>query len=327
MTDGFVDALLSAPIGVALLARLEERGADVDDVALGELLDQAVLTGMVDVGPWISQGADTAAEAYRRAEDRRRIAEALARRFGDELHRPIDLAAQEWWTTDGPYRTRIAPLFEHLDGVYGAGQFTWAGLWTVGDPPEGVQEQLTGAWELEDGSVSRWHLPVLPGARVFEVHRPDDWARLVLDHPRPAADGQEGWELPGRNQHRTHVEALAGVPGQRALRHEVRRHLVPDWRSVADDYDGVHLSWAGFLTTEGCITDLGGGDVAMLRYWSSERTLWLRDVFGEPEPMAAPHMPLTAEQGGDAGPVDVLVDDARREDDRVALHLLLGRSI
>lgn len=327
MTDGFVEALLAAPIGVALLARLEERGADVDEIGLGELLDLAVLTGMVDVGPWISEAAANAAEAYRRAEARRPVAEAVARRFDDELHRPIDLDAQEWWTTDGRYRERIAPLFVHLDGVYGAGQLTWAGLWTVGDPPEGVQEQLVGAWELEDGTVSRWHLPVHADVRVFEVHRPEDWARLVVEHPRPAAADQEGWELPGRNQDRRHVEALAGVPGQRALRYEVRRHLVPDWRSVAEAYDGVHLSWAGFLTSEGCVTDLDRGDVAMLRYWFSERTLWLRDVFGEPAPMAAPHLPLTAEQGVDRSPVDVRVDAERRGRDERALRLLLGRAL
>ena len=51
---------------------------------------------------------------------------------------------------------------------------------------------------------------------------------------------------------------------------------------MSNRYDGIHLSWAGFITGEGRVVDLGDGDVTMLRYWFSERTLWLGDVFGEP---------------------------------------------
>ena len=64
--------------------------------------------------------------------------------------------------------------------------------------------------------------------------------------------------------------------------------MVPDWQLVAGRYDGVHLSWAGFITAEGFIEDLGGGDVTMLRYWFSERTVWLADAFGEPSPATDP---------------------------------------
>jgi hypothetical protein len=31
---------------------------------------------------------------------------------------------------------------------------------------------------------------------------------------------------------------------------------MPDWQAVAQDYAGVHLSWARFLTTEGYISGL-----------------------------------------------------------------------
>ena len=152
-----------------------------------------------------------------------------------------------------PRSTGLAPLFDHYEQVYGAGQFTWAGLWTVGDPPEVAHEQLVDAWELYlGGTISRWRLPVRDEARVFEVHRPADWAQLVMDHPGPARERQEGWELPGENQ--AWLPPLTAVPGQRAARATMRRHLVPDWRSAADRYDGVHLSWAGFITAEGCIT-------------------------------------------------------------------------
>jgi hypothetical protein len=47
------------------------------------------------------------------------------------------------------------------------------------------------------------------------------------------------------------------------------------------------------VTAEGCATDLADGDVAILRYWFSERTHWLVDVFGQPEPLDAPESRLT----------------------------------
>jgi len=88
---------------------------------------------------------------------------------------------------------------------------------------------------------------------------------------------------------------------------------------VAADFDGVHLSWAGFLTSEGFISDLSNGGVTMLRYWGSERTLWLHDVFEEPVPLAAPV--LTGSVGGGLE-IDASLDDVRRERDSLVIHTL-----
>ena len=335
--DGFVDALLASPLGVSLLAVLEG-GSDahgwssssgtstpasvaaavdaVGSMTFGRLIDVAVSTAVIECGPWISDAPSKVAAAYRHAEARVPIACAIDEHFGDMLHAPLDRTAQQWWS-DGPaWFESLAPLFREFEHVYGAGQFTWAGLWTVTDPPVEARDQLAGAWEYETGPVDRWWLPVRPTARVFEMHRPEDWARLVAEHPRLGGPHPE-WELPGVNQHRNHVAALGDMPHQRAVRTTIGRHLVPDWRSVADQYDGVHLSWAGFLTSEGCITDTGHGDVTMLRYWFSERTHWLADVFGEPVPVPGRPIDLTA------GPHPV--SPRSPGDDATGLARLLGR--
>ena len=175
------------------------------------------------------------------------------------------------------------------------------------------------------------------GARVFAIHRPADWARLVTEHPRDASREPHGscWELPtAEHAQRTDgspgwaaaydvgpadVSALLMLPGQRAARTTIRRHLVPDWGSVAEHYAGVHLSWAGFITSEGCITDLGDGDVAMLRYWFSERTHWLADVFGTPQ-RARP--PVRSDPGGGTPSPP---SDAQQRDLERTLDRLLGR--
>jgi hypothetical protein len=306
VTDGFVDAIMASPLGVVLLAALESRARNeprwsvvretspatvaaavdvVERMSFGDLVEIIVLTGYLSAGPWSSDAPSTVATSYRNAMARLPIAEAVDGRFGAALHAPIDRGAQQWWSDGSTWRwvDRIAPLFHDFEHVYGSGQFTWAGLWTVTDPPTEAHQDLIGAWELEQGPVDRWDLPVATDTRVFEVHRPADWARLVAEHPREGMPHPE-WQLPGLNQHIHDVAPLLSVPGQRAVRTSVRRHLVPDWRAVAGEYEGVHLSWAGFLTAEGCITDLGDGEVTLLRYWFSERTLWLADVFGEPRP-------------------------------------------
>jgi hypothetical protein len=346
--DGFVDALIAAPVGAALLALVEgtvrsdlpwwelPSDSDPDDVRLaadqvrtwsfGALATAAVSASYLHTGPWMSSAPAVAATAYRHAEARRAIADAIASSFGVALHRPVDLDAQEWWHSRvGSSALVNQPRFRSFEDVYGAGQFTWGGLWTVTGPPPEVHADLIGAWELDPDPVSRWRLPVSAHARVYEIHRPEDWVNLVAGHPavaRGGAEGWEGWELPGPNQRPKELASLLAHPDQRAARTAIRRHLVPDWRGVAADYDGVHLSWAGFLTSEGCVTDVGDGDVVMLRYWFSERTHWLADVFGEPEPLDAPYFDpdqttLTT--------VDVRTDAVRRHDDERVLAGQLGR--
>lgn len=341
---GFVDALLAAPIGVAWLGLLEgevrddtgqwmfpadsERdavSAAADAVharSLGSLLALAVNAGYVQVGPWMPSAAATAAAAYRHADDRAVIAEAIDERFGDELHQPVDVDAQEWWNNDGPVEGWGEQKFRSFGSVYGAGQFTWAGLWTVTRPPEDAHSELVGGWEMDWSPVSRWRLPVRPDVRVVELHRPQDWVALVNTYPALARPEEEGWELPGRNQDPAALTALMSLPGQRAARTSIRRHLVPDWSRVAGECDGVHLSWAGFITSEGCVSDLGDGDVAMLRYWFSEHTLWLADVFGEPQPLAAPDFDT---DGTNLEGIDVRADSARRRRDQAMLAAQLNR--
>jgi len=334
----FVDSLLAAPIGVVLLGLLEAEvrndvyslpedtnpqsvAAAADAVrsgSLGALLGLATGAETKHVGPWNIAAAAAAAAAYRHAEARMPIAEAIDERFGEQLHQPLDLDAQEWWTTDNTNDVASETQRPPYGAVYGAGQFTWA----VTDPPPGIHPDLAGAWEMYPRPLSRWRLPVRSGAHIVEIHRPDDWSALVTRYPAPARAGEEWWELPGRHQDAESVAGLMAIPHQRAARTSIRQHLVPDWGLVAADHDGIHLSWAGFLTSEGCITDLGDGDVAMLRYWFSERTHWLTDPFGTPEPLDAPHVD---EDRSGFGGVDVCRDSARRARDLQALKVQLGR--
>ena len=338
---GFVDALLTAPVGVMLVGLLEaevrnsyplpsksdpdavlEAAEAVRSRSFGSLVALAV-DASSHMTPWNMDVAAMVAAAYRDAGARLPIAKAIEERFGIDLHQPLDRAGQQWWQSDNSVESRAPePGHRPFSEVYGAGQFTWAGLWTVTNPPPEAHRCLANSWEMYPRPLSRWRLPVRSGAHIVEIHRPDDWSALVTRYPAPARAGEEWWELPGRHQDAESVAGLMAIPHQRAARTSIRQHLVPDWGLVAADHDGIHLSWAGFLTSEGCITDLGDGDVAMLRYWFSERTHWLTDPFGTPEPLDAPHID---EDRSDFGGVDVRRDSARRARDLQALKVQLGR--
>lgn len=60
--------------------------------------------------------------------------------------------------------------------------------------------------------------------------------------------------------------------------------FIPDYVAVASDYDAVHLTVAGYLTTAGRALPLdeltAGGTVArtMLAGWNPDETYWLADV-------------------------------------------------
>lgn len=73
----------------------------------------------------------------------------------------MDREGQQWWTsaTRGDPAMDRRRLFQDYREVYGNGEFTWAGLWTVTDPPPEVHDDLVSVWEIFLGPISRWRLP------------------------------------------------------------------------------------------------------------------------------------------------------------------------
>jgi hypothetical protein len=308
-----VDALLEAPIGVALLDRIAAGAA----MHRGHLLID-VLDASLDVGPWRPGAPDTLADAYEHASRHAELALPLAAAL---LVPPIGVHQELWLSAHQPEPPHDRKL-ANLDLVYGNGEFTWSGIWTVTEPPAAIHDGLVDVWEHYFTPTSRWRLPVRDDARIWQIDHPADWVRLVEAYPKRATRPHAEWELPGPNQHVGELRRLLAQPDQRGARAEISGHVLPDWTAVQRDWDGVHLSWAGFVTTEGFVADLADGAVTMLRYWASERTLWLSDVFGEPEPLDAPA--LTGAVGGDLG-ISALHDEQRRGRDRRLIDGYRGR--
>lgn len=110
--------------------------------------------------------------------------------------------------------------------------------------------------------------PVRPasGARIWEIHGPGDWQDLAVRYPLEVTRSRgSSWNL--------------AVPQSGDW-----TWVIPDFRAVAGEYDAVHLTVSGYLSTAGTV--LAAGDAkTMLAGWAPGETWWLNDVLepaGEP---------------------------------------------
>lgn len=92
-----------------------------------------------------------------------------------------------------------------------------------------------------------WSVRFLEEVKVFEIHGSADWHELCVRYP---------------------------------AKYEGR--LVPNWGAVAEEWDGVHLSFGGCLAAEQNRHESAAG-WSMLDFWHAEQTYWLRALKTEPE--------------------------------------------
>jgi hypothetical protein len=81
---------------------------------------------------------------------------------------------------------------------------------------------------------------------VFKIHGPSDWHNLCVRYPSKYTEDSR---------------------------------LAPNWGAVAEEWDGVHLSFGGLLTAKQNRHEAAAGWKAgwtMLDFWHAEQTYWLR---------------------------------------------------
>lgn len=103
-----------------------------------------------------------------------------------------------------------------------------------------------------------------PGVRIHEVDGPAAWAELCRRYPLEVtySRGTVWREATGREGGWT----------------------IPDFLALARDYEAVHVSVAGYLTTAGRVAPLGSGQATTLAGWDPDETRWLIDLeTGEPQ--------------------------------------------
>lgn len=119
-----------------------------------------------------------------------------------------------------------------------------------------------GLWLVEDGFgedeavLEALRPPV--NARIFQITSPEDWARLCRERPLEvtASKRQDWYRTTGRNG----------------------KWLMPDWSSLKEKYDAVHLTTGGYLTAAGREITVDETYSSVLAGWDPDATYWLCDV-------------------------------------------------
>lgn len=163
------------------------------------------------------------------------------------------------------------PQWQPADGVEVSG--VWWSAPIVAHGPVSTTRAVPGRgplglWFVEDemgwDRARAWPLRARREPRVFEVHGPDDWAQLARDYPLDVTDSRS--------------------PDWRRATGRVGKWVIPNWPAVAAEFDAVHVSTWGWLTTAGRPVPVNGA-ASLLAGWSPDQTYWLTDcltITGDP---------------------------------------------
>ncbi|WP_155838627.1 hypothetical protein [Arthrobacter castelli] len=133
-------------------------------------------------------------------------------------------------------------------------------LTTSRGPIQGSPSVISAApddhW-LKDDKHTLWSVRVDPEATVYEVHQRSDWVRLLQQYPYEASNIVT-------------FDWAEDVPVGSRL-------LIPDWSEVARDWDGVHVSVAGYLNAAYTPLMLDTARYGLLTGWHPDATVWLTE--------------------------------------------------
>ncbi|MCZ2825951.1 MULTISPECIES: hypothetical protein [unclassified Modestobacter] len=169
--------------------------------------------------------------------------------------RPTDPRAAwsgEWWST--PITADLVVTTRTLPGLT-----TQAGQAAV--------RLVLAEDELGWQTAATWPVPVPDWARVLEITGPQDWSDLVRRHPL--------WVTASRRHDWWRVTGSDGP------------WLVPDWSAVVAEFDAVHLTVDGYLSTAGRALPVelpGAPAYTVLSGWDPDAAWWVTDLFDLGEP-------------------------------------------
>jgi hypothetical protein len=111
-------------------------------------------------------------------------------------------------------------------------------------------------WSAPLGEQLPWTVAAAP--RVYEIDSPSAWTALVAQYPLDVThSNRDGWRQ------------VTGLEGP---------WLIPDYQAVAQDWDGVHLTVAGYLATATRALPLPQHGHTLLGGWDPDATWWLTDA-------------------------------------------------
>lgn len=203
---------------------------------------------------WWSEPVDLATQRHVQWFDRRWFERPRSAGIAGLIHWHAATSAEE----ARAHRDRPGNVLAHYSGTWWSTPAP-AGSISTTRPAAGLR--ATNLALTEDGlgwdRARVWPVQIRGRQRIYEITGPDDWAALVDAYPmRVTASRRHDW-------YRT--TARDG------------EWFIPDWAAVADDFDAVHLTVHGYLSTPGVAIDVAGG-ATVLAGWNPDETYWLTGV-------------------------------------------------
>ena len=262
MTDSKtqVEHLLNSVLGCAFLVALDENGLTPDDAADPNTSLRLAAACADSVDKYGPDYESVAPGVLALASEKAALARALIEHPGTAWwFEPVDLNRQTWLSIHGTPDKFIYGTPPNTDEwrspknpsarweCYAQKPLSNQHTSTLYGPR--LTSQLI-AYDARVGDyycmfpLAWWAMRFPQDARVFEVNSPSDWHELCV---RYQARGTED------------------------------DRLVPNWGAVSEEWDGVHLSLGGLLTTEQGRYESPAG-WTMLESWHAEQTYWLRSL-------------------------------------------------
>ena len=258
-----VEAILNAPLGCVFMLGVEASGLTPEAAAAPENCLRLAAMAVDSISPWAAGHAQAVVEALERGG-----------RLGDLARSILEHPASSWWFQP-PDLDRQCWIYKPLGLNYdswlsSAETPTDTANWRrPASPPSNweryaqkplgnqVTSTLFGnisselmAYDERAGDyhcpfpLECWELEIQQDVRVYEVHGAESWHELCVSYP--AVYKEDGL-------------------------------LVPDWGAAAEDWDGVHMSFGGLLSSEQARYESPEG-WSMHNWWHAERTYWLRSL-------------------------------------------------
>ncbi|MCS3779260.1 hypothetical protein [Tsukamurella ocularis] len=185
--------------------------------------------------------------------------------FSADQHRVRYLPFDEVAALDSPAAEILAEAFRSRDLREPPGYMS--GWWSA--PPFGLVRtcpvpggEPSGLFLVEDGfgqQRASVHSVTSSRPRVLEIDSGESWAELCRHHPLDVTnDRSRDWLT---------TTGLADT-----------RWVMPDWRSVAEEYDAVHLQVGAYLAASGTAIEVEPGVHSVIAGWAPGDTFWLTDV-------------------------------------------------
>ena len=262
-----LDSMMTSPVGRAFATVGARSGMSPEDLAVPQTSVWLCAAASDEIEVWRGDRNDLLVYLDKESPKHREFLRDVMKQDGASWwFEPLDRDRQIWVSDDGslPERESLIVPSEPSDGWELYAQKTKGGLFTstlIGDTSPMSAAICSGVGDFRPGfgtpPYGVWRMVIDDAARILEIHSAHDWHSLCVRYP---ASGDE--------RHPGATPDFSDTPGR----------LEADWSKVAVDWDAVHLSFGGYLTTDQVRVESESGWTYHWA-WHCECTLWLRWMF------------------------------------------------